>query len=133
MHTLDGTYYSSPCPINMNLPDCSTTVQTGNQFYLAPISTRAVIVIDADNPVIGQVFFAMGMVEVSTREILVKEGTYVRKGGQLGMFHHGGSPYCLIFKEGVDLTGFPDIERKENVPVRGKVAVVMRGSQTPKI
>ncbi|GIJ92458.1 hypothetical protein Asppvi_011440 [Aspergillus pseudoviridinutans] len=129
-YLLNGTYYSSPAPIDMNPPDHTVGVTISYQTYLAAMATRAVIIIEADNPDIGLLaFLAIGMVEVSTCEISVKEGEYVRKGDQLGMFHYGGSSHCLIFKKGVNLTGFPDMERKENVPVRGKLAVVMRDVQ----
>jgi phosphatidylserine decarboxylase len=84
-YLLNGTYYSSPAPIDMNPPDHSVGVTIGYQPYLAAMATRAVIIIDADNPDIDQLaFLAIGMVEVSTCEISVKEGEYVRKRGPVG-------------------------------------------------
>jgi phosphatidylserine decarboxylase len=35
---------------------------------------------------------------VSTCETSVEVGQHVRKGDELGMFHYGGSTYCLIFR-----------------------------------
>ena len=64
------------------------------------------------------------MSEVSTCDITVKEGDRVQKGDQIGMFHFGGSTHCVIFRKGVDLTGFPEPGRKGNVPVRSKLAVL---------
>jgi phosphatidylserine decarboxylase len=45
----------------------------------------------------------VGMAEVSTCEITVREGQRVRKGDEIGMFHFGGSTHCLIFRPGVNL------------------------------
>lgn len=119
---IDGTYFSTPSAID---PIPLEQVQIDYQHYLAAMAARAVVVIEADNPDIGEVaFLAIGMEEVSTCEILVNEGDYVRKGDQIGMFHYGGSSYCLVFQEEVNLTGFPDEKRKENVPVCGQLAIV---------
>jgi phosphatidylserine decarboxylase len=97
------------------------------QGYLTALATRAVIFIEADNPDIGlMAFVGVGMDEVSTCEITVREGQHVAKGDQTGMFHFGGSTHCLLFRAGVDVGGFPDVGRQENVPVRGPVAVVGR-------
>ena len=48
-------------------------------------------------------FMAIGMAEVSTCELIVKEGEKVEKGQQIGMFHFGGSTHCLIFRPGVNV------------------------------
>ena len=48
----------------------------------------------------------------------------MKKGEQTGMFHFGGSSHCLLFRKGVQVQGFPETNREENVPVRGKLAVV---------
>ncbi|KAF8144701.1 phosphatidylserine decarboxylase family protein [Mycena galopus ATCC 62051] len=95
------------------------------QGYLTALATRAVIFIQADNPAIGlMAFVGVGMDEVSTCEVTVREGEHVRKGDQLGMFHFGGSSHCLLFRKEVRVDGFPEVGRGENVPVRSKVAVV---------
>jgi phosphatidylserine decarboxylase len=61
-------------------------------------ATRAIITIDTGNPKIGLVgFIAVGMCEVSTCEVTVKEQEVVKKGQQLGMFHFGGSSHAVIF------------------------------------
>ncbi|KAG9611527.1 hypothetical protein KCU77_g23978, partial [Aureobasidium melanogenum] len=81
------------------------------------------IFIEADNPAIGlMAFIGIGMDEVSTCEITVKEGDHVKKGQETGMFHFGGSSHCLLFRNGVKLSGFPQPGRQENVPVRSKLA-----------
>jgi phosphatidylserine decarboxylase len=69
-------------------------------------------------------FVGIGMDEVSTCDITVREGQKLKKGEQLGMFHFGGSSHCLVFREGVKVEGFPQPGRQENVPVRGQLAVV---------
>jgi phosphatidylserine decarboxylase len=53
------------------------------------LATRALIFIEADNRDIGLVcVMPVGMVEVSTCDITVKEGQHVNKGDQLGMVGH---------------------------------------------
>lgn len=96
-----------------------------SQGYLSALATRAIIIIEADNSNVGLVgFVGIGMDEVSTCDITVREGQHVKKGDELGMFHFGGSSHCLIFRNGLQLNELPRVGRKENVPVRGKLAVV---------
>jgi phosphatidylserine decarboxylase len=75
-----------------------------SQPFLTSVATRAIILIEADNPAIGlMAFVAVGMAEVSSCQITVADGQHVQKGDQLGMFHFGGSTHCLVFQPGVDL------------------------------
>ncbi|KAI0814715.1 Phophatidylserine decarboxylase-domain-containing protein [Xylaria sp. FL0064] len=135
----EGTYFSEPlwteqAPPNPKDPESSSsTVATpistfefhASQAYLAALATRAVIFIQADNPAIGlMAFTGVGMDEVSTCEITVRQGQHIAKGEQLGMFHFGGSTHCLLFREDVKVEGFPEIGMNQNVPVRGQLAVV---------
>ena len=84
--------------------------------FLTATATRAVIFIEADNPKIGLMcFMAVGMAEVSSCEITVKEGQRIGKGDELGMFHFGGSTHCLIFRPDVKLE-FDVFEEGENNP-----------------
>ena len=83
----DGTYYSEP-PftgfVDSHGPD-SGGENTG-QGYIAAVATRALIFIEADNPDIGLMcVMPVGMVEVSTCDVIVKQGQHVKKGEQLGM------------------------------------------------
>ena len=124
----DGTYFSEPLfeglgdPSNHEIDVKGISVAQG---YLSALATRAIIVLEADNPKIGLLaFVGIGMDEVSTCDITVKEGQHIKKGEELGMFHFGGSSHCLIFQKGVKVDGFPTVGRAENVPVRGKLAVV---------
>jgi len=122
----DGTYFSEPLfeahSQNGTIDVKGISVAQG---YLTALATRAIIFIEADNPAIGlMAFIGIGMDEVSTCEITVKEGQHIKKGDQTGMFHFGGSSHCLLFRPGVKVDGFPEVGREENVPVRGKLAVV---------
>ncbi|KAK3684516.1 hypothetical protein LTR37_020191 [Vermiconidia calcicola] len=124
----DGTYFSEPLFEGLGDPS-ATDIDAGGisvgQGYLTALATRAIIFIEADNPAIGlMAFIGVGMDEVSTCEITLKEGQHVKKGDQTGMFHFGGSSHCLLFQKHVNVEGFPELGRKENVPVRGYLAEV---------
>ncbi|ODM15676.1 hypothetical protein SI65_08910 [Aspergillus cristatus] len=129
-YIINGTYYSEPLFTGTTSPrDNHTYIDDVGivtaETYLTSMATRAVIFIEADNPAIGTVaFVGVGMAEVSTCDITVKEGQHVKKGEQLGMFHYGGSTHCLLFENGVNVTGFPEKGGEWNVPVRGELAVV---------
>ena len=92
---------------------------------MSAVATRAILFNEADNLAIGLVaVIAIGMVEVSSCDVTVKEGQHVQKGEQIGMFHFGGSTHCVVFRPGVNLTGFPEPGRKHNVPVCSRLAVL---------
>jgi phosphatidylserine decarboxylase len=75
-----------------------------SQAYITEVATRAIILIQADDPRIGLMcVMPVGMAEVSTCEVTVAVGQHVNKGDQIGMFHFGGSTHCLIFRPGVEL------------------------------
>lgn len=129
-YLVDGTYFSEPLYAggDINSADEQAQIKQGisaAQGYLSALAARAVIFIEADNPAIGlMAFIGIGMDEVSTCEITVKEGQHIKKGEQTGMFHFGGSTHCLLFRNGVNVEGFPEPGRKENVAVRSQVAVI---------
>lgn len=127
-YVVDGTYFSEP--LFEGLGDHNTAeinmggISTG-QGYITSLAARAIIFIEADNPAIGlMAFIGVGMDEVSTCDITVKEGQHIKKGEQTGMFHFGGSSHCLLFRKGVKVEGFPEIGNSQNVPVRSQLAVV---------
>ncbi|WP_045821484.1 phosphatidylserine decarboxylase family protein [Williamsia herbipolensis] len=94
---VDGTYFSEADGQGDALQP------TYSQSYLAHVSARAIIVIDADNPVIGRMaFVAIGMSEVSSCLISddVRPGAHIGKGDELGYFQFGGSTHCLVFRPG---------------------------------
>ncbi|MEG2076714.1 MAG: phosphatidylserine decarboxylase, partial [Victivallaceae bacterium] len=96
---IPGTYYSESRSVGFD-----PSAPNDSQGYLAEIATRAVIYIEADNPDIGLIcFVAIGMAEVSTCEITVFQGQHIEKGQETGMFHFGGSTYCLLFGPKVNI------------------------------
>jgi len=129
----DGTYFSEPLFEGLSDPSEKGGIdeegeKTG-QGYLTAIATRAIIFFEADNKDLGLVcFLGIGMTEVSTCDITVKEGQHVKKGDEIGMFHYGGSTHCVLFRKGVEVNEFPDIESENNIPVRAKLAVVKKSS-----
>jgi phosphatidylserine decarboxylase len=73
------------------------------QSYLAHVAARAIIIIDADHPAIGQLaFVAVGMSDVSSCLIGpdITPGHHVAKGAELGYFQYGGSTHCVVFRPG---------------------------------
>jgi len=91
-----GTYYSEAESEGED-PDGPTR----SQGYLAHVATRAIILIESADPVIGQIgLLFVGMGEVSSCVIHpeVRSGSHVRKGDELGLFQYGGSTYCLVFR-----------------------------------
>lgn len=129
-YVVDGTYFSEPLWDAGDLNSAAEQAEikqgiSAVQGYLACLATRAIILIEADNPAIGlMAFIGIGMDEVSTCEITVKEGDHIKKGQETGMFHFGGSTHVLLFRKGVNVEGFPEPGQKNNVPVRSQVAVV---------
>ncbi|BDD60445.1 hypothetical protein MAP00_005573 [Monascus purpureus] len=128
-YVVPGTYYSEPLFESLADPqgphDIDVASEVTSQGYLSAAATRALIFIEADNPAIGlMVFVGIGMAEVSTCDITVRQGQKVKKGDQLGMFHFGGSTHCLLFRKGVNVDGFPEMGKTGNIPVRSCLAVV---------
>ncbi|CDO69967.1 hypothetical protein BN946_scf184836.g41 [Trametes cinnabarina] len=92
-----GTYYAA-AP-DQGFPNADKTALGGSQAYLTAVATRMIIYIKADDPNIGLLaLIAVGMVEVSTCKF-THSGGRVKKGEQLGMFHFGGSSFCLILNK----------------------------------
>lgn len=126
---VNGTYYLENRHFGfVDTDGADPSAPNDSQPFLTAVATRAVIFIEADNPKIGLMcFIAVGMAEVSSCEITVREGHHVQKGEELGMFHFGGSTHCLIFRPGVDLefdlheNKKPGLDAK-NIPVCSKVA-----------
>jgi phosphatidylserine decarboxylase len=122
-----GTYYSEP-----DSEGGDAVEPMNSQSYLAHVAARAIIIIDADDPVIGQLaFVAVGMSDVSSCLIgpKIKPGYHVAKGEELGYFQYGGSTHCLVFRPGAiadfTLAAIPQ-PHDPNAPlmlVRSKLAV----------
>ncbi len=127
----EGTYYSEA-----DSEGADATEPQYSQSYLAHVATRAVILIEADNPVIGlTAFVPVGMSEVSSCMIdpKIQPGYHVAKGEELGYFQFGGSTHCLIFRPGaiadVALAAIPQPHDPHPplVRVRSKLAVAASG------
>lgn len=108
----DGTYYSEA-----DSEGPGAVQPTNSQGYLAHVATRAIILIEADEPAIGLVAFVpVGMVEVSSCVIApeIVPGHHVAKGDELGHFQFGGSTHCLVFRPGAiadfSLGALPQLE-----------------------
>jgi hypothetical protein len=94
----EGTYYSEA-----DSEGTDAVEPMNSQSYLAHVAARAIILIEADDPVIGlMAFVPVGMSEVSSCLIdaNVKPGYHVGKGDELGYFQFGGSTHCLLFRPG---------------------------------
>jgi phosphatidylserine decarboxylase len=123
----DGTYFAEALTHGFD-----PAGPNDSQAYITQIATRAIIFIDTDNPKIGLMcFLAVGMAEVSSCQITAYEGQRVRKGGELGMFHFGGSTHCLIFRPGTelefDLNGRKPGLGAQPIPVNARIATVLEG------
>jgi phosphatidylserine decarboxylase len=125
-----GTYYSEP-----DSEGADAAEPKNSQSYLAHVAARAVIIIEADNPVIGQVAFVpVGMSEVSSCIIdpEIKPGYHVAKGEELGYFQFGGSTHCLVFRPGaigdfaLQALPQPHDPRAPLVHVRSRLATAAR-------
>jgi phosphatidylserine decarboxylase len=95
----EGTYYSEA-----DSEGAEAIEPQNSQSYLAHVATRAIILIQADDPVLGLVAFVpIGMSDVSSCMIDpdVTPGHHVSKGDELGYFQFGGSTHCLVFRPGV--------------------------------
>jgi phosphatidylserine decarboxylase len=93
-----GTYYSEA-----DSEGADAVEPQNSQSYLAHVATRAIVLIEADDPVIGLLaFVAIGMSEVSSCVIdpEIRPGNHVTKGDELGYFQFGGSTHCLVFRPG---------------------------------
>ncbi|KAL8996950.1 MAG: hypothetical protein Q9169_003656 [Polycauliona sp. 2 TL-2023] len=89
-----GAYYAQAPSVGFDKSTPNTS-----QAYLTHVATRAMIFIDADDANIGLLcFMPVGITECSSCEVGVTEGQRVEKGDEIGMFHYGGSTYCLIFR-----------------------------------
>jgi phosphatidylserine decarboxylase len=104
-YVVNGSYFlENLCKGFRNPKGADPNAPNDSQPFLTAVATRALIFIEADNSKIGLMcVMPVGMAEVSSCEITVKAGERVEKGGQLGMFHFGGSSHCLLFRPGVNL------------------------------
>ncbi|EHK18001.1 uncharacterized protein TRIVIDRAFT_44422 [Trichoderma virens Gv29-8] len=128
---IPGTYFAAPSVTGFLNPDGPDPASPDlAQGYITHFATRAVFYIDAKK--IGLIaLLYVGMADVSSCEIvapfndLPAGGAPVKKGEELGMFHHGGSTYCLLLPEGTKATFIPEAtprEGQKNIPIRSALA-----------
>ncbi|KAI0598270.1 phosphatidylserine decarboxylase-domain-containing protein [Biscogniauxia sp. FL1348] len=100
------------------------------QRYVAHVATRSMFLIDIGGSIGLVACLYIGMTDVSTCEILEKFQQKnlpqsVEKGEEIGMFHHGGSTHCLLFRKGLELewvkTTNPETAER-NIPIRSELA-----------
>ncbi|MEI6033141.1 MAG: phosphatidylserine decarboxylase family protein [Verrucomicrobiae bacterium] len=121
---VDGSYYAAALSAGFD-----PASPNESQAYITNVATRAIVFIQADNPAIGLMGLVfVGMAEVSSNEVTVKEGQHVAKGEQLGMFHFGGSTHCLLFRPQTklkfDLHGQQPSLNSENIKIKERIATV---------
>jgi phosphatidylserine decarboxylase len=94
-----GTYFSE-----LDVEGEDPAGPNNSQGYITHVATRALFLIEADDPGIGLMcFLPVGMAEVSSCVVApgIVPGSHVTKGQELGYFQYGGSTHCLIFRPGV--------------------------------
>jgi phosphatidylserine decarboxylase len=97
IHQMEGSYYAEAATEGFD-----PAGPNNSQGYIAHVATRALIFIEAEEPAIGLVcLIPVGMAEVSSCVLSVKEGQRVKKGDEIGFFQFGGSTHCLVFRRGV--------------------------------
>lgn len=123
-----GTYYSV-----YSSKDVDPAPNEQSVGLLPHVATRVLIYIKPDNVKIGKLvcFIGIGMFEVSTCDVVVKVGSKVNNGDQLGMFHFGGSSHCLIFQKDAMIEflpkwapGYIDTNKTKLVMVNSRIATV---------
>ncbi|PXW26355.1 phosphatidylserine decarboxylase family protein [Paraburkholderia caballeronis] len=111
-YNVDGTCYS-----DVEAEGVDPRGLNDSQGYMTAVAARAVVVIDCDDPGIGEVACVfVGMAEVSSCTIVALPGQRVAKGDELGCFQYGGSTYCLIFRPGVIERFVPQPPYRDDVP-----------------
>ncbi len=74
---------------------------TLSQGYQASVNTRGLVFIESGKQGPGLVcVIPIGITEVSSVTLTVKQGQKVKKGDEIGYFSYGGSSMCLVFERG---------------------------------
>jgi len=132
-----GTYFAESLSEGFEAAEGPDPVAPNrSQAFLTSVATRVLIFIESNNAQIGLIcFIAVGISEVSTCEVTVIENQAISKGDQLGMFHCGGSTYCLVFRPETKLLfehepdpgTYPGPKNDDRVLLNQKIATVPRG------
>lgn len=93
--------------------------------FLTITASRALISIPADNADFGLVcFVGVGMAEVSTCDVTVKEKQHVNVGDELGMIHFGGSSHALIFGPNSKITFEKEVVENTHLKINSAIGKV---------
>ncbi|TFK70775.1 hypothetical protein BDN72DRAFT_958610 [Pluteus cervinus] len=131
---LPGTYYAA---VSGSEDPVGGGALVNSQSFLTAVAARAIFYINATSPPIGLVaFMAVGMAEVSTCHVTVRENTQVTKGQELGMFHFGGSSHILIFNKDTQLSWLQGIvdaggNPVANLPVKINTGIAVASRKAP--
>ncbi len=96
VHQVEGTYYAEAAAEGFD-----PAGPNNSQGYIAHTAARALIFIEAEEPIGLMCLIPIGMAEVSSCIVTVQESSKVKKGDQIGYFQFGGSTHCLVFRKGV--------------------------------
>jgi phosphatidylserine decarboxylase len=143
-YVLDGSYYAviPDAGAEIGDPDLVPGDPRGglirSQPFLTLSATRAVIFIEAENPLIGLMcFIGLGMCEVSTCELSkkVRNKESITVGEELGMFHFGGSSHVMIFNNKAAITFADDVLPDTHIKINSIIAQVHEKppKDTPKV
>lgn len=93
-HVVDGLMFSDAESAGFD-PNAGVL----SEGYDATVNTRGLIFIESDHANIGMVcVIPIGITEISSVQIRVKEGARVKKGEELGFFSYGGSSMAIVFQ-----------------------------------
>ncbi|KAL7911673.1 Phophatidylserine decarboxylase domain-containing protein [Trichoderma velutinum] len=134
---IPGTYFAAPTATGFFNPDGPDPASPDlAQGYITHFATRAFFYIEVEKhstiekPVTIALLY-VGMADVSSCKIdskftkIPEGGVDVKKGQELGMFHHGGSTYCLLIPKELKVAFIPEASPREgqrNIPIRSPLA-----------
>lgn len=101
---IDGTVRSAKVVDGLMFSDCESAGPDPNagilsEGYDATVNTRGLVFIESEVPSIGMVcVIPIGITEISSVQIRVKEGDRLEKGDELGYFSYGGSSMAIVFQ-----------------------------------
>jgi len=127
---IQGKYFAKTQAAGLDACGADQESTHQHEVYCSHVATRAILFIQAPEPIGLMCLICLGAADVSTCEIAGKFSTGwpkpVAKGEEVGMFHYGGSSYCLLFRKGVQLAWVPGAipgNGKKNQPIRGELAL----------
>lgn len=102
---IDGTVVSAELVDGLMFSDAESAGFDPNagvlsEGYDATVNTRGLVFIKSDDEHIGMVcVIPIGITEISSVQIRVKEGDRLKKGDELGYFSYGGSSLAIVFEK----------------------------------